>query len=119
MFVMVVMSVIVPVMMMMPVVMMVVINAGRTRVAGVDVRFAGVGRWDGRLVHAELRRRHAGPQHPVCRDRAVVDGQAAERPSEHVERQAEIQQRPEDHVAGGARETVEVQRLAQRVPFSR
>jgi hypothetical protein len=36
-----------------------------------------------------------------------------------VQRQAEIEERTEDHVPGGAREAVEIQRLAQREPFSR
>ena len=62
---------------------------------------------------AELRRRHARAGHPLGRDVAVLDRQAAERPAQRVDRQAEIEQRAEDHVARRARETVEIQRLRQ------
>ena len=70
---------------------------------------------DGRLpkaltasVRPELGRRHARAQHPLGRDRAVLDGQAAERGAQPVERQADVEQRPEEHVARDARKAVDV-----------
>ena len=47
------------------------------------------------------------------RRRRQVDGEAAERAAQVVERQAEIEQRAEDHVARGAGETIEIERLCQ------
>jgi len=55
-----------------------------------------------RLVQLELRRRHTRPQDAVGRYRSIFDGQTAERNAQTVERQAEIEQRPEEHVARGA-----------------
>jgi membrane protein implicated in regulation of membrane protease activity len=54
------------------------------------------------LVHVELRRRDAGAQHPRGRDLVAREGQAAERVLQIVERQARVEQRPEQHVAGNA-----------------
>ena len=48
---------------------------------------------------------------------AVIDRQAAERRPQRLERQAEIEQRAEHHVARRAREAVEVQRLANLRTF--
>ena len=61
-----------------------------------------------RLVHTELRRRHAGAQHAFGRHRAVLDRQAAKRGAQAVDRQTEIEQRAEEHVARSAGETVDV-----------
>ena len=58
-------------------------------------------------VRAKLRRRDARAQHALGRDAAVVDRQASERAAERLEREPEIEQRAEHHVAGGARETIE------------
>ena len=63
------------------------------------------------LVHAKFRRRHAGLDHAIDRHVPSFDGQAAERALQFLERQTRIEQRPEDHVARRARETVEVQNL--------
>ena len=62
-------------------------------------------------MHTELRRRDARAADPLGRHLAVFDRQAAERAAEPVERQPEIEQRAEDHVARRAGETVEIQRL--------
>lgn len=83
-------------------------------VAGVTVRVSGL-----RLQQPELGRGDSRTQHALRRDRPVIDGEAAERGLERVEGQAQVQQRAEHHVARGAGETIEVQRLAQRLPFSR
>ena len=47
---------------------------------------------------AELRCRDARTRHPVGGNHAVLDGKAAERGTERVERQTRIEQRAEDHV---------------------
>ena len=60
-------------------------------------------------MDAELGRRHPGPQHALGGDRVAVDGEAAERALQLVERQAGVDERAEHHVAGNARETVEIQ----------
>ena len=65
----------------------------------------------GVLVHAELRRRDAALDHALGGDVPALDAEAAERRLQLVERQAGIDERAEDHVAGGAGETVEVQQL--------
>ena len=54
----------------------------------------------------ELRCRHAGPQDAIGRDVAVFDRQAAKRTLQGFHRQAEIDQRAQDHVPRCARETV-------------
>ncbi len=65
---------------------------------------------DGRTVdHPELGGRHAGAEHAVGRDVAAVDGQAAQRRTQPVERHAGVEQRAENHVAGGAVEAVEIE----------
>jgi hypothetical protein len=62
-------------------------------------------------MHPKLRRGDAGFDHPIDGDVPSFDGQAPQRPLELVERQAGVEQRTENHVAGGAGETVEVQNL--------
>jgi hypothetical protein len=54
------------------------------------------------LVHVELRRRDAGAQHPRGRDVVTRQGEAAERALQIIERQARVEQRPEQHVARNA-----------------
>ena len=56
-----------------------------------------------RSISAELGCRHAGAKHPLGGNVAVVDRQAAERRPQGVERQPEIEQRAEHHVARTAR----------------
>ena len=63
------------------------------------------------FVHAELRRRHAGLDHAVDGNVPALDGQAAQRALQLVERQTGIEQRAEDHVPGRAREAVKVEDL--------
>jgi hypothetical protein len=63
------------------------------------------------FLQPELRRRHAGAQHPVGRHGPVLNRQAAKRRAQAVERQAEIQQGAEEHIARGAGETIEVSNL--------
>ena len=70
------------------------------------------------LVHAKLHRRHAGLEHALHRDGEPVHGQAAQGALHLLERHTGVDQRAENHVAGGAGKTVEVQRLHQSVPFS-
>src|SRR5262245_38350324 len=60
----------------------------------------------------ELRRRHAGPDDSTYADVAAVERQAAEGLPQIVERQAGIEQGAEDHVAGDAREAIEVKHAA-------
>ena len=66
-----------------------------------------------RFGKPELRRRHARTQHALRRDRPMIDRQAPERAAKCIQWKPEIEQRPEDHIAGDAGETIEVQRLAQ------
>ena len=61
-----------------------------------------------RFLHPELRRRHAGTEHAVGRHGAVLYRQAAERRAQAVDRQPQIEQRAEEHVARRAGETVDV-----------
>ena len=63
-------------------------------------------------MHTELRRRHAGPQHALRRHAAVLDRKTAEGRAQVVERQPEVEQRTDHHVARQAGETIEIQRLA-------
>jgi hypothetical protein len=73
------------------------------------------------IEDTELRRRHARPEHALGGHAAVVDGEAPERLAQRVDRQSQIEQRANDHIARRARKAVEVQRLAHRqiVPLSR
>ena len=61
------------------------------------------------LLDDELRRRHAGAQHLLRRNLRAVDGEAAERPPELVERQPGVEQRAQHHVARRAVEAIEVE----------
>jgi hypothetical protein len=61
------------------------------------------------LVHAKFRRRHTRPEHAIGVDVRVAERQAPERPPQVVERQAGVEQRAERHVAGDAREAIEIQ----------
>src|SRR5688500_734508 len=63
------------------------------------------------LVHAEFRRGHAGLDHTIDRNLPALNGQAAQRVLQLVERQTGIEQRPENHVPGRAREAVKVEDL--------
>ena len=65
----------------------------------------------GTLVDTKLGRRNAGPEHAIRRHRTVLDRQAPERGAKAINRQSQIEQRPENHVARGARETIEVSDL--------
>ena len=65
-----------------------------------------------RFEQPELGGRNAGAQHPLGRENAVIDSQAAERAAQRLERHAGIEQRPEDHVAGRPGKAVEIERLA-------
>ena len=72
-------------------------------------------------VCAKSRRRDARAQHALGGNAAVLDIEASERGAERLEREAEIEQSAEDHVAGRARETIEIGGLRhpQSNPFSR
>ena len=61
------------------------------------------------FLYDELRGGHARTQHTRCGHARTVDGQGAERKSKLVERQTGIEQRAQDHVAGCAVETVEIE----------
>jgi hypothetical protein len=67
-----------------------------------------------RFLQPELRRRDAGTQHAVGRYRAVLDREAAERAAQSVERQPQIEERPEDHVARRAGKTIEISNPGHR-----
>ena len=70
------------------------------------------------LVHAELRRRDAALHHAVGGNVPALDAEAPERRLQLGQREAGIEQRAENHVAGGAGETVEIQQL-HKSPASR
>ena len=61
------------------------------------------------LDEPELGGRDTRPQHFRRGHLEVVDGQAAERVAERLQRQAGVEQRAEDHVPGRAVEAVEVE----------
>lgn len=65
----------------------------------------------GALVDTKLGRRDAGPEHAIRGHRTVLDRQAPERGAQAIDGKPQIEQRPENHVARGARETVEVSDL--------
>ena len=66
------------------------------------------------LVDDELGRRDAGAEHPLRVDVRVAEREAAERSLQLVERQTGVDERAERHVAGNAREAVEVERFHNR-----
>ena len=73
---------------------------------------------DRRFLEPELRRRHAGAQHTVGRHGAVLERQTAERRAQTIDRQTQIEQRPEEHVARSAGETVDVSNPWHDYPLS-
>jgi hypothetical protein len=83
------------------------------------VRQSGTGGLRGGFDQTELSGRDAGAEHALGGDGSVVDRQTAERLAQRRDRQPEIEQGAEDHVARCAGKAVEIQRLAQSVPFSR
>ena len=68
-----------------------------------------------RLLFAdhELGGGNAGAQDAVGRDATEIHGEAAEGAAQVIEREAEIEERAQDHVARGTGETIEIQRLCQ------
>jgi hypothetical protein len=62
-----------------------------------------------RLADAELGGADTGAEHASGSDLHISQGEAAERLFQLVERQAGIEERTEDHVAGNARRAIEVQ----------
>ena len=64
-------------------------------------------------LRVEFRRRDPAAEHARGRHLAQFGGQAAERGTQVVDWQPEVEQRAEDHVARGAGETIEVERLCQ------
>src|SRR5262249_25872639 len=68
----------------------------------------------------ELGGGHAGPENAVRPNVSVLDGQAAESGLEGVEGEAQVEERAQDHVAGRAREAVEIQhhQSDRRLPFA-
>ena len=64
-------------------------------------------------IHPEFCRRHPGAQDAAGRKAAEIGCTAAQRAAQIVEREPEIEQRAEDHVARRAGKTVEIQRLRQ------
>lgn len=108
--------VIVMVVIMMVVIMMVVIMAVRGSGFGVRSAWCGVrGVWCGLrtasfvFVHIELDGRHAGAEHAPGVHVVAGHGQAAERAPQVVDRQAGIDERAEQHVAGNPGKTIEIQ----------
>ncbi len=71
----------------------------------------GMGMDGGMFVHSEFGRRDTGLQDAIDRDLPAVDGEAAKRALQFVERQTGIEQRAEDHVPRRAGEAVEVEHL--------
>ena len=65
----------------------------------------------GSFVDAKLGRRDTGPEHAIRRHRTVLDRQAPERGAQAIDWKPQIEQRPENHVARGTRETIEVNDL--------
>lgn len=59
----------------------------------------------------ELCRADAGPVNALCPDCFMIDRETAQRRPDVLEGHAGINQGPDDHVAGGTREAVEVQDL--------
>jgi len=72
---------------------------------------SGSHRRRGALVGTKLGRRDARPEHAIGRHRAVLDRQAPERVAQTIDRKSQIEERPENHVARNAGETVEVSDL--------
>jgi hypothetical protein len=71
------------------------------------------------IVQGEFRRRDAGAQNPVGVHVPVpFDSEAAERRAKLLERQADIEERTEHHVARSAGEAIEVERTTHRYPSS-
>ena len=68
-------------------------------------------------AHAKLRRRHSCARDPLGPDGIPINREAAERTAQIVERKTRIEQRAENHVAGGAGETIEVQNLQTRPSY--
>ena len=66
-----------------------------------------------RLDHAKLGRRYTRAQHSLGGDTAVINGETAQCGAQILERQPEIQQPADDHVAGCTGEAVEIERLRQ------
>src|SRR5688500_13708246 len=71
----------------------------------------GMGMEVGMLVNLELGGGYTGLQHAIDGHVPPFDGQAAERPLQLVKRQAGIEQRAQNHVAGRAGETIKVVEL--------
>jgi hypothetical protein len=65
-------------------------------------------RWAGRIMDPELGGGDTGLDHLFGRHFPAVDAKTAERGLQLAERQARIEQRAENHVAGRAGEAVEV-----------
>src|SRR5688572_3755910 len=81
------------------------------RVPGSRIPVRGSRRSVRVLMHAKFGRRHTGLDHPVGGHVPALNGKTPQRAFELVERQTRVEQRAENHVAGGAGETVEVQDL--------
>jgi hypothetical protein len=71
------------------------------------------------LEQPELGGRDPRADDALRRDVAAIDGETAQRPLQRRQRQPQVEQRPEDHVARRTGKTVEVECFAQNVPFSR
>ena len=65
------------------------------------------------LTHHKFGGGYAGAEDAMAGNTAEIDREAAEGGAQVIERQAEIEEGADDHVAGGAGETVEVERLCQ------
>ncbi len=70
------------------------------------------------VVDRELRSRHARPQDTIGVHVIAGHGKTAQRALELVERQTRVEERAQHHVAGNAREAVEVQHPTHRCPIS-
>ena len=69
------------------------------------------------LFDDELRGGNAGAQYSRRRDPGAVDGKAAERAAQLLERQAGIEQRAQHHVARRAVEAVKIQNPGHGYPL--
>ena len=79
----------------------------------VLMRVRGAFVWVRLLTHHEFGGGHAGAEDPMAGDPTEIDRETAEGAAQVIDRQAQIEERADDHVAGGAGETVEVERLCQ------
>jgi hypothetical protein len=91
----------------------VLVNLGLAPVAGV-----GVVQREPLAANVELRRADPGACHALGPDRIGSDRQVAKRATQVLESDAGVDERTKNHVAGRARETVEVECLQDFQSYS-